>query len=98
MTEIDANLAFIRGNIKQNREQLSKETDSGKRARLEYEIMNGETEALAEEDMKKSILTGQNITPPLLLTILRGVSLLKTYGLSRCGWKSFSAVLPVCKG
>ncbi|HPT32205.1 MAG TPA: hypothetical protein PLW67_10210, partial [Prolixibacteraceae bacterium] len=61
VAEIEGNIAFIRGSIKQNREQLSKETDPVRRAQLQYEIMNAETEAITEEDMKKSILTGQYV-------------------------------------
>lgn len=59
--EIEGNMAFIRGNISAFREQLGKETDPGVKARLSYQIMTSEADLQAEEDLKKSVLTGQYV-------------------------------------
>ncbi len=61
IAEMDGNIAFIRGNIRSYREQLEKESDPAIRAKLSYQIMTSEADIQTEEDLKKSVLTGQYV-------------------------------------
>jgi len=61
LAEMDGNIAFIRGNIRAYREQLEKESDPAIRAKLSYQIMTSEADIQAEEDLKKSVETGQYV-------------------------------------
>ena len=61
IAEIDANIAIIRNNIRKDRQDMGKETDASRRAQFEFRILQGESDVMAEEDLKQSILTGQNV-------------------------------------
>jgi len=61
IAEMDANIAFIRGTLKVYREELSKETDPERRAKLSFRILTSESDIQSEEDLKKSLLTGQYV-------------------------------------
>jgi hypothetical protein len=61
LAEMDGNIAFIRGNIRSYREQLEKEGDPAIRAKLSYQIMTSEADIQTEEDLKKSVETGQYV-------------------------------------
>ena len=61
VAEIDANITLIRRNLQRDRQDLAKESDVGRRAQLDFRILHAESDALAEEDLKRSILTGQHV-------------------------------------
>lgn len=61
IAEIDANVAIIRHNVRRDREDLARESNPGRRALLEFRILHGESDALAEQDLKQSLLTGQHV-------------------------------------
>lgn len=61
IAEIDANVAIIRHNVRRDREDLARESNPGRRVLLEFRILHGESDALAEQDLKQSLLTGQHV-------------------------------------
>lgn len=53
------NITIIRRNLDRDRAELEKETDPARRAALEFRILQAESEIVAEQDLIKSIESGQ---------------------------------------
>jgi len=58
VAEIEANIKIIRNTMIADQQELARETDPTRRAAYEFRILHAQSDILAEEDLKNSILTG----------------------------------------
>jgi hypothetical protein len=57
--EIEANIRIIQHNLTHDEQDLAKETDSTRRAALQFRILQARSDMQAEQDLEDSIQTGQ---------------------------------------